>query len=406
MTDPAPWLSLVGVGEDGEAGLSPAARACIAEAALVVGGRRHLALTARLIVGKQLPWRSPIESTLPAILERRGAATCVLASGDPFHYGVGALLARHLPPAEMRCLPQPSAFSLLAARLGWSLEACACVSLHGRALTRVVPDLMAGRRILALSWDGTTPHALAELLARRGFGASRLWVGEALGGPRERLRETTAAGFDLDGVADLNTVGCLVAADAQAREVPGTPGLPDDWFAHDGQITKQPVRALTLAALAPRYGETLWDIGAGSGSVGIEWLLAADATRVVAVERDAARAGRIADNADTWGVGERLQVVNGSAPAVLDDLPSPAAIFIGGGLTGTGLPEAVLARLRPGGRLVANAVTVESQALLMRLFGAHGGDLSSLSMARAAPVGGFHGFRPAMPVLQWRWVKP
>ena len=260
----------------------------------------------------------------------------MLASGDPFHYGVGALLARHVPVAEMRCLPQPSAFSLMAARLGWSLQDCACVSLHGRALTRIVPVLAATRQILALSWDGTTPQALAELLVARGFGATRVWVGEALGGPRERLRATTAENFDLKAVADLNVVGCAVVAAPRARQVPAAPGLPDDWFAHDGQLTKRPVRALTVAALAPRFGELLWDIGAGSGSVGIEWLLAAASGRAVAVERDPVRAARIAANADTWGVGERLRVVVGSAPAVLEDLPPPSAVFIGGGLTEPG----------------------------------------------------------------------
>ncbi|MBE7219934.1 MAG: precorrin-6y C5,15-methyltransferase (decarboxylating) subunit CbiE [Caulobacteraceae bacterium] len=401
-----PWLSLVGLGEDGIAGLSEAARERLEGAELVVGGRRHLALASALIRGDALPWRSPIEATLPAILDRRGRQICVLASGDPFHHGVGTMLTRHIPVAEMRCWPQPSAFSLAAARLGWSLESCRCVSLHGRALTRIVPVLHHGARIIALSWDETTPARLAALLAARGFGASRLWVCEAMGGPAERLRETTAARFDLDGIQALNTVAVEVIADRDARQVPAAPGLPDDWFAHDGQITKSPVRAVTLSALAPRPGALLWDIGAGSGSVGIEWLLADAGTKAVAIERDPTRAARVAANAETWGVAERLRIVEGDAPKALEALPPPDAVFIGGGVTTPGLLDAAQAALHPGGRLVANAVTLESQTLLAQRYGRDGGDLFSLAVAQAGPVGGFQAFRAAMPVVQWRWVKP
>ena len=401
-----PWLSLVGIGEDGVAGLSAEARARLEEAELVVGGRRHLELAGALVRGTALPWRSPIEDTLPDILARRGRPVCVLATGDPFHYGVGALLTRHVPTDEMRCWPQPSAFSLAAARLGWSVEDCRPVSVHGRALARIVPLLRHGERLLVLSWDGSTPAQLAALLASRGFGASRLWVCEALGGPAERMRETRAAGFDLGEVQALNTVACRLVAAPDARQVPTTPGLPDDWFAHDGQITKAPVRAVTLSALAPRPGECLWDIGAGSGSISIEWLLAHETTRAVAVERDAARAARVAANAAHWGVADRLDVVHASAPAGLATLRAPDAVFIGGGLTERGLIETAQAALKQGGRLVANAVTLESQGVLSRAFAHEGGDLLTLSFARAEPVGGFHGFRPAMPVMQWRWIKP
>ena len=399
------WLSLVGIGEDGLAGLSVEARARLETADLVVGGRRHLELAGALIRGTPLHWRSPIEETLPEILSRRGHPVCVLATSDPFHYGVGALLARHVPVDEMRCWPQPSAFSLAAARLGWSLEDCRCVSVHGRALKRIVPLLRHGERLLVLSWDGTTPAQLAALLASRGFGASRLWVCEAMGGPAERVRETQAAKFELDEVQALNTVACRLVADPGTRQLPATPGLPDDWFAHDGQITKSPIRAVTLSALAPRPGECLWDIGAGSGSIGIEWLLAHESTRAVAVERDEARAARVAANAHHWGVAERLEVVRGSAPAELAALQPPDAAFVGGGLTEPGLLETMQASLQRGGRLVANAVTVQSQGVLSRCFAQDGGDLLTLSFARAEPVGGFHGFKPAMPVVQWRWTK-
>ena len=403
---PKPWLSLVGIGEDGLAGLAAEARTRLEGAELVVGGRRHLELAGALVRGTALPWRSPIEQTLPEILNRRGQPVCVLATGDPFHYGVGALLARHLPIDEIRCWPQPSAFSLAAARLGWSVEDCRCVSVHGRALSRILPLLRHHERLLVLSWDGTTPAQLAALLASRGFGASRLWVCEAMGGPAERLRETQANGFDLGEVQALNTVAVRLVADADACQVPATPGLPDDWFAHDGQITKSPVRAVTLSALAPRPGEWLWDIGAGSGSISVEWLLAHGSTRAVAVERDAARAARVAANAAHWGVAERLEVVRASAPKGLIALQPPDAAFIGGGLTEPGLLETLQASLKQGGRLVANAVTLESQGVLSRAFAHDGGDLLTLSFARAEPVGSFHGFKPAMPVMQWRWTKP
>ena len=403
---PEPWLSLVGIGEDGVAGLSPAACRLIAGASCVVGGRRHLALAEPLIIGTRLTWQTPIEATLPDILSERGGAVCVLATGDPFHYGIGTLLSQHVPANEMRCLPQPSAFSLVAARLGWSLQDCACVSLHGRALNRIIPVLQHAQRVIALSWDGATPRHVADLLTARGFGASTLWVCEALSGPTERVRTTRADAFDLNDIADLNTVGLEVVVARQARVLPATPGLPDDWFEHDGQLTKSSIRAVTLSALAPHPGETLCDIGAGSGSVSIEWLLAAPSTRSFAIEHQAERVGRIRRNAEHWGVADRLTIVHGSAPEALQGLPQADAVFVGGGLTRAGLLDAGCAALRPGGRLVSNAVTIESQALLSRMFGTQGGDLLTLSFARAEPVGNFHGFRPAMPVMQWRWVKP
>ncbi len=399
-----PWLTLVGLGEDGLDGLSAAARRAIAEADLVVGGRRHLALVGAT-PGAQLVWASPIEETYPAILAQRGSPVCVLASGDPFCYGIGSVLARFVPAAEMRCLPQPSAFSLLAARLGWALQDCLCLTLHGRPLERIIPHLRPGARLIALSWDGTTPGLLARLLSERGFGASRLTIGEALGGPRERMRTVGAAGFDLDGIDPLNTIAIEVAADPSARIRPLTPGLPDDWFEHDGQITKARVRVVTLAALAPVPGALLWDVGAGSGSVGIEWMLAHPANRAIAIEQAPERAARIRRNALALGVPE-LAVVEDRAPACLGSLPAPDAIFVGGGVTAPALLDACRVALRAGGRLVANAVTIEGQGLLGAQLATHGGELSMISVAQADPVGRFHGWRPALPVAQWVWVKP
>jgi precorrin-6Y C5,15-methyltransferase (decarboxylating) len=399
------WLSIIGVGEDGLAGLSDAARLLIAQAALVVGGGRHLDLVADAVTGETMAWPSPLQAGFPAILARRGSPVAVVATGDPFFYGIGSLLARAVPPDEMICLPGPSAFSLAAGRLGWALQDCALVTLHGRALERIVPALQPRNRVLALSWDGTTPARLAELLVRHGFGETRMIVCEAMGGPRERLRAVTARNFDLTDIAPLNLVALDIPDVRGARAIPLTPGLPDDWFEHDGQLTKRAIRAVTLSALAPRRGELLWDIGAGSGSIAIEWLLADPVNRAVAIERDETRVGRIARNAAALGVPD-LSIVHGAAPAVLDGLPPPDAIFIGGGSTGDGVIDAAWAALPGGGRLVVNGITIETQAELTRRFKAHGGDLTTIQISNADPVGGFHGMRPAMPVTQWSVAKP
>jgi precorrin-6Y C5,15-methyltransferase (decarboxylating) len=399
-----PWLFLVGVGEDGLDGLSPAARRYIARATLVVGGARHLELAGPLAT-ETLRWPSPIEDAIPRLLARRGEPTCVLASGDPFYFGVGTLLSRHFAAGEMFCHPAPSAFSLAAARLGWSLQDCVALSLHGRALEAIVPHLQPAAKILALSWDGATPARLAALLAARGMGRSTLTVCEAMGGPRERLRSAPAEGFALAEIAALNTIALEVVAARAARAIPRAAGLPDDLFEHDGQITKRETRALTLSALAPRRGETLWDIGAGSGSIAIEWMLADPANRAVAIEQNPDRAARIARNALALGT-PALRVVEGRAPEALQGLPTPNAIFVGGGATAPGALEGYLAALAPGGRLVVNAVTLETQAELTAAYKRWGGDLLQASFSRADPVGRFTGWRAAMPVVQWRIETP
>ena len=326
-TAPRRWLAIVGIGEDGAAGLSPVARALVSDAAVVYGGKRHLALAAALIRGEAHAWPSPFEDGIAAVAARRGAAVCVLASGDPFHFGVGAVLMRHVDPAETIVVPGASAFSLAAARLGWALADCTLLSLHARALDLVRPHLQPGARVLALTSDGDGPAALARLLAESGFGRSRLTVLEALGGPRERVRATPAAGFGLGAIDPLNTVAIEVVADAGARVIARAAGLADDLFEHDGQITKREVRAVTLAALAPRRGELLWDIGAGAGSVAIEWMLADPFMRAVAIEANAERAARIARNAAAFGV-PGLEVVCDDALGVLMArplAPSPAS---------------------------------------------------------------------------------
>ena len=398
------WLAVVGIGEDRLEGLTPAAQRLIAQADFVVGGKRHLALAGSLKAAT-MTWPSPIENALDAIEERRGRSVCVLASGDPFFFGVGAMLMRRFPADEMICAPSPSAFALAAARLGWSQQDCALLTLHGRPLEAIIPYLQPGARILALSWDDATPAKLAGLLTARGMGRSKLVVCEAMGGGSERVRTTEARSFALDNVAALNTIAIEVAVDRGGRVLPRAAGLPDDWFEHDGQITKREIRAITLAQLAPGRGEFLWDVGSGSGSIAIEWMLADPANRAAAVEARHERAARIARNALSFGV-PALSVVAGKAPQALADLPAPDAIFIGGGATAPAMIERAIGALAPGGRLVVNAVTLETQAACVDWRARHGGELAQISVAHAEPVGRFSGWRAAMPVVQWRLVKP
>jgi len=398
------WLVIVGIGEDGRAGLSVAAIRAIESCDVVFGGSRHLALAGPLR-GEAMAWPSPMTEAYRKILSLRGRRVGVLASGDPFQYGVGAELARLVPPDEMVCFPHVSAFSLAAARLGWSLPESACVSLHGRALERLIPHLQPGARILALSWDGTTPGRVADLLNERGFGGSDMIVLEAMGGPREHVLRARAESFNLTGIDPLNVVALQVEAGPDARIVSLAPGLDDTWFENDGQLTKAEIRAVTLSALAPRAGCLLWDVGAGAGSVAIEWMLRHPSNRAIAVESNAVRGERITRNAARLGVPD-LRTLVGEAPAALAGLPTPDAVFIGGGATRTGLIEACFEALRPGGRLVANAVTMETEERLSAGFARYGGSMRRIALSRLEPVGRLHGWRPAMPVTQWVTVKP
>jgi precorrin-6Y C5,15-methyltransferase (decarboxylating) len=329
----------------------------------------------------------------------------VLASGDPFHYGVGAVLARHIDAREMIVVPAPSAFSLAAGRLGWSLPETALLSVHGRTLDLVRPHLQPGARILALTSDGDGPAALAKLLTESGFGASRLTVLEALGGPRERIRATNAAAYEFGTVDALNTVAIEIEAAPDARVLPRTSGLADALFEHDGQITKREIRALTLSSLTPRRGELLWDIGAGSGSIAIEWMLADPTMRAIAVERRDDRVARIRRNAAAFGV-PGLEIVETAAPEALTGLPTPDAIFIGGGASDTDVLDMAARALRPRGRLVVNAVTLNTETLLLVRHAALGGELTRIAISRAGPIGEETGWRAAMPVTQWVWTKP
>ncbi len=397
-----PWLSIVGVGEDGLEGLSPSARGILAQARFIIGGARHLALLGES-AAERLPWPSPFERGIEAIRARRGTPVCVLASGDPFFYGVGSVLSTVIPPEEMLCLPAPSSLSLAASRLGWALQDCEIVSLHGRPFERIIPHLRANAQLLVLSWDGETPQKLARLLVKRRLGDSRFTVLEALGGPRERITETSGAAFQPRAINALNVVAIAVVAAPDAAPVPLSPGLPDDWFENDGQITKREIRAITLSTLAPWPGARLWDIGAGSGSVAIEWMLAHPRNRAWAIEARIERAERITRNAAALGVPD-LVVLTGEAPAVLKDLPAPDAIFVGGG--GSDVIDAAWALLPLGRRIVANAVTIETQSALAERHARHGGELTWLSIGRAGGIGRYYGWEPARPVVQWSAIKP
>ncbi len=401
----APWLTIVGIGEDGIDGLATAARRRLRDAELVVGGRRHLALAETLIHGERLAWPSPLADAYPAILARRGRPVAVLASGDPFCHGVGGALAALMPATEMLCFPGPSAFALARARLGWPAEDTVEISVCGRPLAALSPLLQPGARVLALSAGAASPAAIAAYLCRHGFGASALHVMEALGGPHERVRTATAAGFDLPGIDPLNVVALDLRAGTDARVIPLASGLPDALFEHDGQFSRREIRAVILSSLAPRRGELLWDIGAGSGAIGIEWMLRHPACRAIAIESDADRATRITRNAEALGV-PALGVVTGAAPGALAGLPAPDAVFLGGGAHRAGIIDAAWDALKPGGRLVANAVTIETEAALLAARVRLGGTLLRLSVERLDAVGTMHAFRPAMTVTQLLALKP
>ncbi|MET3790012.1 precorrin-6y C5,15-methyltransferase (decarboxylating) subunit CbiE [Aquamicrobium terrae] len=399
-----PWLTIVGIGEDGISGLGEEAKQAIKAAEFVFGGARHLELAAPLIKGEARQWPKPFDTAMTEVAALAGRKVCVLASGDPFFHGVGVTLARKIPAEEMRAIPAPSATSLAAARMGWALQEVETVSLHGRPINLIRPLLHPRARLLALTSDGEAPAAIAALLAELGFGPSRITVLEALGGPNERIRSARADAFKLEKINPLNVLALEIESESQARILPLTPGIADDLFEHDGQITKREVRALTLSALAPRRGELLWDIGAGSGSVAIEWMLAHPSLRAIAIEAEPARAARIGRNAAACGVPD-LTVIHGAAPEALAGFHTPDAIFIGGGGSDPGVLDAAIQALRPGGRLVANAVTLELEALLIARHAGLGGTLTRISVARAAPVGTMAGWKPAMPITQWSWEK-
>jgi precorrin-6B C5,15-methyltransferase / cobalt-precorrin-6B C5,C15-methyltransferase len=400
---PAPWLSIIGIGEDGLDGLSAAARERLARAELVVGGRRHLALAASL--GKPtFEWETPFAASIPKLLTHRGRRVAVLCSGDPFWHGAGAVLAEAVAPEETMVLPAPSTFAWAAARLRWRLEETTTLGLHARPIELLRPHLRPGARLIVLARDGAATAQIAGYLNSLGFGPSRLTILEALGGPQERIRAATAASFALNDVKSPVALAIEAAAEPGAIIIPRAAGLPDELFVHDGQLTKREIRAVTMSTLAPRGGELLWDVGAGSGAIGIEWLLAHRSNRAIGIEAREDRLNTAHANAHALGV-PHLDLRLGTAPEALKDLPPPDVVFVGGGASRDGVLDAVWQALPPGGRLVVNSVTLETEANLIVWQARHGGALLRLSVERAGPVGGRTGWRAAMPVVQWSVTK-
>lgn len=402
VTDP---IVVAGLGADGWDGLGGPARRAIAAAEVLLGSPRQLALIpATESAATRVPWPSPLVPALPGLLNRYGGhKVCVLASGDPMFYGIGVTLTRLVGAAALRVLPQPSSASLACARLGWSLAETPVVSAVGRPLETVLPELSDGRRILVLSSDERTPAQLAELLSRNGFGDSALTVLEQLGGPEEHLATGTAVNWRQPPGDPLNIVAIDCVASPEFPRLTRVPGLPDSVYTGDGQLTKYEIRTLTIAALAPAPGELLWDVGGGSGTIAIEWCRTHSTCRAVTFEKVETRREQITENATALGVpGIELQ---GSAPESFTGLAFPNAIFIGGGLTHPGLFDACWRQLPAGGRLVANAVTAESEALLTTLRARYGGDLRRFQIHRAEPLGGFTAWRPQLPVTQWVVTK-
>ena len=399
----APWLTVVGIGEEGYAGLGKAARRALLAAEVIVGAPRQLKLLPRCIRAPQQTWPSPF--SLDGLLARRGTPVCVLASGDPMLFGVGASLARQVPADELQVLPAPSSVSLAAARMAWPLQEVTVLSLVARPLAALHAQVHHGARLLILSNDGSSPAAIAQLLRERGFGPSRLTVLEHLGGPQERRIDGLAASWDLTDAAALNIVAvdCLAADNAQ--RLPLTVGLPDSAYQHDGQLTKRDVRAITLARLAPKPGELLWDVGAGCGSIAIEWLRSHPSCRAIAIEADEGRQQLIKHNRDALGV-PGLQLLAGKAPEALSGLEAPDAIFIGGGVTIPGVLEHCWSQLKAGGRLVANAVTLQSEVTLLAWRAEHGGELTRIQVAQAKPLGDFDTWRSALPITLLELHKP
>jgi precorrin-6B C5,15-methyltransferase / cobalt-precorrin-6B C5,C15-methyltransferase len=391
----SPWLTMIGIGEDGLSGLTDASRKALAQAEIVFGGERHLALAD--VGARGRPWPVPFDAS--GVLDCRGRATVVLASGDPFWHGVGGLLAERLDRGEWTAHPAPSTFSLAAARLGWRLEAVTCLGLHAAPFESLVPHLVEGERFICLLRDGQAAIDLAKWLTANGWGLSQLWTLTALGGLRESVRPTQADSYAGDPAASL------VAVALEARGHGGLPrssGLADALFAHDGQITKRPIRALALSALAPRPGERLWDIGAGSGSISIEWALHGGIT--LAIEARGDRAANIRKNAAAFGVSSRIAVVEGTAPDALRGCPTPQAVFLGGGLDAA-MFDGVWPLLPVNTRVVAHAVTLETEVLLSELHRRHGGELMRIEIAHAGELGRYRSWEPARPIVQWSVVK-
>ncbi|MHA1128319.1 MAG: precorrin-6y C5,15-methyltransferase (decarboxylating) subunit CbiE [Alphaproteobacteria bacterium] len=396
-----PWLHIIGIGEDGMDGLTPATRTVIEAAEVIVGGARHHVLPANS-TAEMLEWPSPFDALIGELESRRGKRVVVLATGDPLWFSVGAKIGRSIPADEITYHPQVSAFQLASARMGWSMADLETLTVHGRPVEQMIAFIQPDVRLLILTTGEETPAQIAEFLTARGFGQSRMTVLAAMGGAGEQRFDGVAANWNHE-VPAFNTlaVECIAAPDAAL--LPRVPGMPDEVFIHDGTMTKREVRAATLAKLMPMRGALLWDVGTGCGSVAVEWMRAARYASAVGIEPRADRRTMAAGNAQALGV-PALKLVDGYVPAALDGLAAPDAIFIGGGLSRETF-TACWAALRPLGRLVANAVTLESEALLVELYKEFGGDLVQISVNRAEPLGTLTSWKPLRPVTQWSLIK-
>ncbi len=397
------WLSLIGTGADGVTGLNPAARALLDQAEIVLGPKRIM--SSGTFGGAEVhEWGSPLSKTLAQLGTWRGRQVAILATGDPMHYGIGATLMQHFALEEMRILPAPSAFSLAAARMGWPLQEAETLSLHGRATARLQAFLQPGAKLLVLTSGAETIEEAAQMMVARGYGPSSLTVLENMGGADEKFTSLLASEAKGHQFGPFHTLAIRCVAEMNAPLRPTTPGLPDEAYVHDGQLTKREVRAVTLSALAPQPGALLWDVGAGCGSVAIEWMRAARGARAMAFERHPDRLAMIADNMTALGTPE-LEVVAGEAPDVLEHQPTPSAIFLGGAVSNDAVFDACWSALPRGGRMVANAVTLEGEGAVAEYHKAFGGELVRIDVSRVEAVGRMRGMRPGMAVLQWRGVK-
>ncbi len=398
------WLSIIGIGEDGVQGLGVIARSLLDQATIVMGGERHLCMLPPHDHRQKIPWKSPFEASIAEVIHHRGESVCILASGDPMCYGVGATLIRTIPTAEITIIPAPSAFSLACARLGWSLTEVETLSLCGRPPSILQSYIYPGAKLLILSQGEDTPAMVAEMFTQRGYGGSKITVLARMGGNQERIVAGIAATWQETQIAALNVVAVDSIADVGVVHLGRLPGLPDCAYHHDGQLTKREVRAITLSTLAPLPGELLWDVGAGCGSISIEWMRTHPRCRAVAIEQSPLRSRYIADNATSLGT-PNLQIVEGKAPTVLKDLPTPNAIFIGGGVTAPGLFDVCWEALPIGGRLVANVVTLAGEQTLFQWHEQVGGNFTRIAIQRAEPIGKFLGWRGMAIITQWVGVK-
>ena len=398
------WLSIIGIGEDGLAGLSPIAISCLNKAQIIFGGERHLAMLPHADNREKIPWKSPFKTSITDIISRRGQAVCILASGDPLCYGVGATILQDIPISEITIIPAPSAFSLACSRLGWSLTEVETLSLCGRPVSLLQSYIYPGAKLLILSEGKHTPANVAEMLINRGYGNSQITVLEKMGNINENMITDIPTNWQEKNIAPLNTIAVECVADKGIVGLSKFPGLPDSAFHHDGQLTKREIRAVTLSSLAPNPGELLWDVGAGCGSISIEWMRSDRRCRAIAIEQNSTRLNYIADNAAALGT-PNLQIIAGKSIEIVPTLPPPNAIFIGGGVTAPEILESCWHSLLPGGRMVVNVVTLEGEQRLYQWYENVGGNFSRIAIQRAEPIGKFLGWKAMSPVTQWAGVK-